>query len=133
VFLNNTSACDDGNPCTVGDACSNGACQGGTTITAPPETQNVRASSDKTTITWSAAAFATNYDVVRGGTGSFPVGPGGADEVCFDNLASTTLVDSAVPTAGAGFWYLSRGQNACGTGSYGTQSNGTPRTSTTCP
>jgi hypothetical protein len=61
------------------------------------------------------------------------VGPGGGDEVCFDNLSSTTLVDSTVPAAGSGFWYLSRGQNVCGSGTYGTQSNGSQRTTTTCP
>jgi hypothetical protein len=53
--------------------------------------------------------------------------------VCFDNLPSTTLVDATVPAPGSGFWYLSRGENACGNGTYGTQSNATPRTTTTCP
>ena len=126
------TACDDGSACTVGDDCGGGVCNG-TTITAPPETQDVAASADKTTYSWSAATYATRYDVVRGSTGAFPVGPGGGDEVCFDNLAVTTLTDPAAPAPATGFWYLSRGQNECGVGTFGSQSNGLPRTTTTCP
>ena len=85
------------------------------------------------TYTWSAATYATLYDVLRGSVGVLPVGPGGGDEACFDDLAGTTLVDSAVPAPNNGFWYLSRGENACGVGSFGTRSDGSPRTSTTCP
>jgi subtilisin-like proprotein convertase family protein len=157
---NNTEACDDGNACTVIDACSGGACGGTpvvcndsnpctldscntgsgcvfTPITAPPETQNVAAAPDKATYTWSAAAFATRYDVVRGLLSALPVGPGGGDEVCFDDLAATTLNDATVPGNGTGFWYLSRGENSCGNGTYGNQgvngAPGAPRISTTCP
>jgi hypothetical protein len=132
VFAPNTLACDDGNPCTTGDVCSGGACAG-TTIAAPAETQNVAAASNKTTFSWSAVASATRYDVVRGSTDAFPTGPGNADEVCFDNLAAPSLTDATVPAAGAGFWYLSRGENACGNGTYGTQTGGGQRTTTTCP
>jgi hypothetical protein len=42
-------------------------------------------------------------------------------------------VDAAIPAPGGGFWYLSRGENACGNGTYGTQSNASPRVTTTCP
>ena len=107
-------------------------CQGAP-ITAPPEVQNVSFASNKTTCSWSAAANATAYGVVRGSTGAFPVGPGGADETCFANLSSTTLNDASVPVSGAGFWYLSRGDNACGQGTLGTRSGGAPRITTTCP
>jgi hypothetical protein len=136
VFTNNTAACDDGNACTAGDVCGGGTCAG-TPITAPPETHTVVVAADKTTYSWAAAAFATRYDVVRGSTGAFPVGPGGGDEVCFDNLTGPSLVDAATPAAGSGFWYLSRGENSCGNGTYGTQGvngvPGAPRNTTTCP
>jgi hypothetical protein len=128
----NGTACDDGNACTAGDVCSGGACAG-TVITTPPETQNLSVAANKSTYSWSAAAFATQYDVVRGSTGAFPVGPGGGDEVCFDNLAGPSLVDSTTPASGTGFWYISRGENACGLGTYGTRSNGLQRITTTCP
>ena len=88
---------------------------------------------DKASYSWSAAASATQYDVVRGIMGALPVGPGGGDEVCFDNLASTTVVDAAVPATGIGFWYLSRGESACGIGTFGAHSDGSPRNTTTCP
>jgi hypothetical protein len=133
VNVNNTAPCDDGNACTVGDVCGGGSCQSGSAITAPPETQNVSVAVDKSTYSWSAATFATQYDVVRGSTGALPVGPGGGDEVCFDNLPGTTFNDLTVPAPGAGFWYLSRGENACGIGTFGTQTGGSPRITTTCP
>lgn len=128
----NGTVCDDGNACTTADVCSGGTCAG-TPITAPPETQNVTVATDNVTYRWSAATYATHYDVVRGSTGLFPVGPGGGDEVCFDNLPGTTLVDPALPAPRTGFWYLSRGENVCGIGTFGTQSNGSARTTTTCP
>jgi hypothetical protein len=48
------------------------------------------------------------------------------------------LIDATTPAPGAGFWYLSRGENTCsGNGTYGTQgvngAPGAPRVSTTCP
>jgi hypothetical protein len=115
-------------------ASSTVSCQpGGTPTPAPPETQNVVAAADKVTYSWSPAASATRYDVVRGKVAALPVGPGGSDEVCFDNLPGTSLVDPTVPAPSGGFWYLSRGESACGNGSYGQQSNGAPRITTTCP
>lgn len=131
--VNNTAPCNDGNPCTAGDTCGGGVCQNGTPIAPPPETQNVTVSADKVTYHWAAATFATQYDVVRGGTAALPVGPGGGDEVCFGNLPGTSLVDAAIPTPGTGFWYLARGENSCGTGTFGTRSDGSPHATTTCP
>jgi hypothetical protein len=130
---NNAGACEDGNPCTDGDVCGGGVCNSGSTITAPPETGSLGASADKVTFNWSSAVFATRYDVVRGSMGALPVGPGYGDEVGFDNLPGPSLVDPTVPASGAGFWYLSRGENACGNGSFGQQSNGAQRITTTCP
>ena len=136
VYMNNTAICDDGNPCTMGDVCSGGTCAG-TPTPAPPETQSVIVAADKATFSWSAASDATQYDVVRGSTGAFPVGPGGGDEVCFDNLVGPTLVDATMPAPDKGFWYLSRGENACGSGTYGFQglhgAPGASRVTTTCP
>jgi hypothetical protein len=129
----NGIGCNDGNPCTTGEACGGGVCTGGTAITAPAETHNVVAAANKNTYSWSAVATATRYDVVRGRLSGLPVGPGGADEVCFDNLGATSVIDTGTPTNGTGFWYLSRGENSCGNGTFGTQSNGTSRTTTTCP
>lgn len=133
VHAINASPCDDGNVCTSGDVCAAGVCTGGTTIAAPPETLNVAAATDKATYSWSTATFGTRYDVVRGDLGALAVGPGGGDEVCFDNLAGPTLTDLTVPAPGSGFWYLSRGENTCGVGTYGTRSDGSARVTATCP
>jgi hypothetical protein len=128
--------CNDNNACTT-DTCNAATGCVYTAITAPPETQGVAVAADKTNFSWAAATYATQYDAVRGSLGAFPVGPGGADETCFDNLPGPSLSDTTVPGAGAGFWYLSRGENACGNGTFGTQGNhgapGAPRTTTTCP
>ena len=136
VFTNNTAACDDGNSCTAGDTCGGGVCSG-TPITAPAEVQNVTAAADKATYNWTAAAFATQYDVVRGNVSGLPVGPGLGDEVCLGSSPGTTVTDATVPGPGGAFWYLSRGKNTCGTGTYGNQGfHGAPaalRVTTTCP
>ena len=126
------TTCDDGNVCTSSDVCGGGVCAG-TAITAPAEIANLRGDPDKVTFTWSVLADASGYEVVRGDLSSFPVGPGGGDEVCFGNLTGPTVSDAAVPASDAGFWYLSRGRNSCGIGTYGTQSDGTSRISMTCP
>jgi hypothetical protein len=125
--------CDDSNPCTSGDSCGSGICNAGTTTTAPGEIQSVTASSDKETYDWSAAANATRYDVVRGGLASLGVGPGDGDEVCFGDLGDPSVSDDIVPASNQGFWYLARGANACGAGTYGTRHDGTLRITTTCP
>jgi hypothetical protein len=86
---------------------------------------------------WTVAAGSSSSDLVRGLLVALPVGPGGGDEVCLaNNTATTTLADSLLPAAGAGFWYLVRGESACGRGGYGfRQQNGVPtaeRITTTC-
>jgi DNA-binding beta-propeller fold protein YncE len=125
--------CDDGDPCTGGDACGSGACNAGTTSTVPGELQGMTADPDRETFGWTPLANATRYDVVRGGLASLGVGPGGGDEVCFDDLTVTSIDDNTLPASNAGFWYVARGANACGAGTYGTRHDGTPRITTTCP
>jgi len=168
THLLNANPCDDDNVCTTGDTCNLGVCTGGaplacsdgdpctadlcnpacpgfinpcyhTPISGPTaEAQNVSAAADKTTYNWEAVPGATRYDVVRGLGSAFPVGPGGGDEVCFDNLPAPTLNDPVVPASGTVFWYLPRGENSCGNGPYGNQgltggAPGAPRVTTTCP
>jgi hypothetical protein len=87
---------------------------------------------------WNLAANATSSDVLRGAVGGLPVGPGGAEERCLihDTVAST-LTDPDRPAPGQSFWYLVRGENLCGSGTYGFETrNGAPaapRVSGTCP
>jgi hypothetical protein len=129
----NGTPCDDGDPCTAGDACGSGVCTSGSPVTGPAETNGMSVAADKQTYSWSAVPTATRYDVVRGSTGAFPVGPGGGDETCFPDLPGPSLSDATLPAPQTGFWYLSRGENACSVGTYGLQHDGTPRVTTTCP
>lgn len=85
-------------------------------------------------VSWNVAPSAASSDVLRGLLSGLPVGPGGGDEVCVASaIPGSTLSDSGTPGTGDGFWYLVRGENACGRGPWGSQSNGTPEVSTTCP
>ncbi len=76
-----------------------------------------------TELRWSAAIGATGYDVVRGDLGVL-LGAGGdfaaAVTECLENDGSDTAsYASAIPSPGAGFFYLARGvTSACGFGSY---------------
>ena len=133
IWLGSGAACQDGNPCTTGEICTAGICGGGTTITPPPEAQSVRAAVDKTTFTWFAAPNATSYDGLHGILSALPVGPGGGDELCFPDLPFATLIETSTPSPGTGLYILVRCKNACGTGTYGTQSSGAQRITTTCP
>jgi hypothetical protein len=128
----NGTACNDGNPCTLGDVCTGGVCAGATSP-PPAETQNLAAAADKSTWNWSPAPDATGYDAVRGDVAGLPVGSSAGGEVCFENLTAPKLVDPASPALKAGFWYLARARNPCGHGPWGTQSNGTARVTTACP
>jgi hypothetical protein len=90
------------------------------------------------TFSWIEAPEAHDHDVLRGLLSTGPVGSSPATETCLNNaLVGTSASDDTVPAAGGGFWYLVRGSNACGIGSYGWQaSHGVPtvpRMSATCP
>ena len=125
------TACDDANACTPDDACSGGVCTG----TGPGLPQDVgdtltlARANGVTTISWTSAEGSSSSSVLRGALGALPVGPGGGDEICLaSGIAESSTVDAEDPAAGAGFWYVVRGVNACGVGSYGDA-----RQSATCP
>ena len=106
----------------------------------PPETvETIGAAKSGATIelSWTAIEAAAVYDVLRGEAGNWPVGSDPAAETCFADLSGTSFSDDALPAAGAGWWYLVRGANGCGYGSWGWQeSYGLPaveRISSTCP
>jgi uncharacterized repeat protein (TIGR01451 family) len=126
--------CDDGDPCTTIDLClEDAACHGLEPLGSPSEVSGLQFD-DKTTLSWGADAVAFTYDALRGDVAALPVGPGGGDEVCFADLAGTSTTDATVPAPDAAFWYLVRGENTCApAGSYGNDSLGNPRSTTTCP
>ena len=133
------TACNDGNACTTGDACRGGTCVG-TPVPPPGEVDNgvrVNRAGGSALITWNMAAGSTRSDVVRGLLSGLPVGPGGGDEVCSDDISGVSLSDETNPPPGEGFWYLVRGESACGQGPFGSAvqrgAPTAPRVTTTCP
>jgi photosystem II stability/assembly factor-like uncharacterized protein len=105
-------------------------------LAAPGEISGLSFGSDHATLSWSSAApasgSATQHQVLRGSVGELPVG--GASDTCL--VAGTTassLADTDLPSPGGAYWYLVRATNACGTGTYGAASGGSPRAGTACP
>lgn len=133
------TACNDGDTCTTGDICQGGVCIG-TRVPSPAEVDDgvrVDRAGGSTLLSWHMAAGSTRSDVVRGLLSALPVGPGGGDEACFDDISGNSLTDGTNPAAGAGFWYLVRGESACDQGPLGFATRGAtptdPRVTTTCP
>jgi hypothetical protein len=80
----------------------------------------------------SGAGAGTTHDLLRGSLAELPVGSG-AGEVCLESgIGEPEAVDDEPPAPGAGFFYLVRGVNACGVGSWGSDSGGEKRTSAAC-
>ena len=103
----------------------------------PPEVNGLAFTEGEGSFVWDSLAESagtdTTYEILRGDLGDLPVGTG-TSEVCLDSgLLTPAYADTDEPGVGFGFWYLVRGTNVCAAGSYGEQSNGTPRESTTCP
>src|SRR5439155_26093691 len=110
----NGTACDDGDLCTVSDACQAGACVGAPVPPPAGTTGLVLGGSGE--LTWAPVAGASGYDVVRGtistllGSGSFTP----ATDACVaNNLSSTSLSEGHVPSRGNADWYLVHARNAC--------------------
>jgi cysteine-rich repeat protein len=125
VFANNTAACDDGSACTTTDTCGGGVCVGGPPPALPAPTSALTMPT-KTTLSWPAVLRATGYDVVRGDLGLLRSGGGNfttATAECLANdQAATTLGYAAVPAVGSGSFFLVRGSNCSGSGTYDTTS-----------
>ena len=103
---------------------------------APGEVSGLAFGPDRSTLSWNSAAASagssTEHQVVRGLVSLLPVG--GASDVCIATGTLTSSVsDTELPPADGTFWYLVRARNACGTGPYGTTSDGSPRLDAACP
>jgi hypothetical protein len=89
------------------------------------------------TLAWATEALrsgaGTVYDVVRGSIAGLPVGSSSSETCRAAGLGAIFFMDSVDPPAATGFWYLVRGRNACGSGSYGADSAGVPRNPVLCP
>jgi hypothetical protein len=75
----------------------------------------------------------TVYDVAVGALSDLAGSGTGSSTSLACGLAALTTTDAAVPAAGTGVYYMVRGRNVCGIGSWGQNSQGTERTSGACP
>ena len=124
LYTNNTGPCDDGWACSVDDTCVNGWCSG-TPLPFPEEVPGLLVSRAGTTATvsWSPGTGASWYDVLRGRTNTLPVGSDFSSETCIaSDVTMTSAEDPQLPLAGVSYWYLVRGESACGNGTCGFQS-----------
>jgi hypothetical protein len=102
----------------------------------PAEVTGLRFAADGSSLDWDSAlpgsGSATVHDVLSGVVAELPVGSGAA-ETCVETTAASSIVVSDVPLPGDVTWYLVRGRNPCGDGTYGNASDGTLRESPACP
>lgn len=79
-------------------------------------------------LSWTALSGATTYDIVQGGLSALRSTSGNfqsATQACIaNNTTATSFTTSGTPSAGDGFWFLVRGENCGGRGSY---DSGAPR------
>lgn len=120
----------------AGDSCDCAPADGGATIT-PGEIAALTFASDRITLRWSSATYSaglgSTHDLIRGSLAALPVTNDSPASCLATQQAAASAVDGIVPPAGSGSWYLVRGRNSCGIGSYGTTSSGAARLSQACP
>jgi len=119
----------------VGDLCDCAPVDG-SAFDTPHEIRNVRLDG-ASTLQWDSDAdqsgTGTVYAIVRGVLEELPVGNGGSETCLQSGWPETNWTETTKPTAASGFYFLIRGENACGAGAYGAASNGSTRVSEACP
>ena len=79
-------------------------------------------------LSWTAISGATSYDIIQGGLVALRNSNGNfqsAVQACVaNNLTTTSFTATGTPSAGDGFWFLVRGANCGGKGTY---NSGSPR------
>ncbi len=109
----------------------------GTAFALPDEVSDLAFVGDKETVEWASladsAGTGTVYDVVRGNLSELPVGGAGSEACLASGVSELRVMDDEMPSAGAGYWYVVRGANACGVGTYGFAVGGMERSTVTCP
>ena len=127
----------DGDGDGRGDACD---CAPGdpAAFAVPGDVREVRFDG-ASTLAWDSAApgagNGTRHDVLAGDLVELAIeGPRPGDLCVADDLANAELTDpTPTPGAGEGRFFLVRGDNVCGSGTWGQSSNGALRTAVACP
>lgn len=96
-------------------------------------------SGSDTLLSWTTVADATGYDIVYGELNTLRTDPSGfvaATLGCLDRARTTTsLLFAGTPPVGDAYWFLVRGRNCGGKGTYGTVKRDTeiPASGNDCP
>ena len=102
----------------------------------PGEVRDLKFAS-KTLLQWRAetgrSGPGTTYDIVRGPLSGLPIPPGSGATCVSNGQFRTDFSDTSVPAPGTGRYYMVRGANNCGNGTYGFASSGIQRTTGICP
>lgn len=108
-----------------------------TAWSVPAEVPGAAFAGDGQTFSWTSLAAqagpATVYDAMRGLVSELPVGAGAAESCLASGATANQITDTSTPALGAAFYYLVRGKNVCGVGTYGSTTGGEPRLTTACP
>jgi hypothetical protein len=113
-----------------GDACDCAPSDPGASA-APGEIGHldVGLGSDKSRVEWCSQGarygVQTSYDLARGAVDQLR--PTGAPGACIGATSTPLANDPSLPNAGKAFWYLARGRNVCGVGTFGFRRNGIER------
>jgi sugar lactone lactonase YvrE len=87
--------------------------------------------SDKSRVEWcsqgSHYGALTSYDLARGAVDLLKTGGGAPQGACVAATSTPTASDPSLPALGKAFWYLARGRNSCGVGTFGFRRSGLER------
>jgi subtilisin-like proprotein convertase family protein len=127
---------EDGDGDGAGDVCDCAPGDPGA-FAVPGEIGGLRLLADDSTLVWESGSPGsgtdTAYDLLRGDLGGLPVGSGGGETCLAQSVTGTSAGDGESPPAGSGFFYLVRGTNVCGDGTWGVDSASAERVSGACP
>jgi N-acetylneuraminic acid mutarotase len=119
----------------AGESCDCAATDAG--ATQLPEEIAALTLPDLSSLRWESARWsagpATTHDVISGSIATLPNFDLPAASCLASQLPGDALTVAANPPSGAAVWYLVRGHNSCGPGTYGRSSSASERISTACP
>ncbi len=155
AVIGDGAGCDDGNPCTQADTCQAGVCRGSGVLDADGDGHHALLCggddcNDNNPFVWTAPEAVTNLSVAGAGPTGLAwdsqgtlVGP----ETVYDLVSGAILSVGSLnfsaaacvlegggtsfsdtrpaPPLGEAYWYLARGENSCGAGTYGTSQQDT--------
>ena len=155
AVIGDGGSCNDGNPCTQTDTCQTGVCRGGQPRDADGDGHTDALCggddcNDTDPFVWFVPVEVTNLSIAGAGPTGLRWDDQGAQvgpETVYDLVSGTIVSDGLVnfsaaacvlegggtsfsdtrpdPAIGQAYWYLARGEDRCGFGTYGTSQQDT--------